>query len=112
MPDVCREVRTLLDRHCQRETRDPRSLSLALFAGICVAETEAGAGAMMERLLAGGRPQMRATDNWVKGSPERAAERVRELSAAGIDRLMFSVEREEHIEMVRILGERVAPLIG
>lgn len=109
---LCREVRERLDREAERAGRGPRAVSLALFAGVCVAETEAGVAAMTERLLAGARPHMRATDNWVKGTPEQAAERVRELSAAGVDRLMFSVERAEHIEMVRLLGERVAPLLG
>ena len=110
-PEVCRGVRDRLDRDCAKAGRDPGDLSLALFAGVCVAETEAGVEQMLERLLTGARPHMRATDNWVKGTPEQAAERVRELSAAGVDRLMFSVEREEHIEMVRLLGERVAPLL-
>jgi alkanesulfonate monooxygenase SsuD/methylene tetrahydromethanopterin reductase-like flavin-dependent oxidoreductase (luciferase family) len=110
--EVCRSVRERLDRACEKVGREPGALSLALFAGICVAETEAGVEQMLERLLTGARPHMRATENWVKGTPEQAAGRVRELSAAGVNRLMFSVEREEHIEMVRILGERVAPLLG
>jgi alkanesulfonate monooxygenase SsuD/methylene tetrahydromethanopterin reductase-like flavin-dependent oxidoreductase (luciferase family) len=66
---------------------------------------------MKERLLVGSRPHMRATENWVLGTPEKAAERVRELSAAGVNRLMFSVERDEHREMLPILGHGVGPLV-
>jgi F420-dependent oxidoreductase-like protein len=111
-PDVCREIRARLDRDCERAGRNPAEVSLALFAGFCVAETEAEVARLLDRLLAGSRPHMRATENWVLGTPEQAAERVRELSAAGVDRLMFSVERDEHREMLPVLGERVGPLVG
>jgi F420-dependent oxidoreductase-like protein len=110
-PDLCREIRDRLDRDCERAGRDPRDVSLALFAGFCVAETEAAVERMKERLLVGSRPHMRATENWVLGTPEKAAERVRELSAAGVNRLMFSVERDEHREMLPILGHGVGPLV-
>ena len=110
-PAACREIRERLDRDCERAGRDPQELSLALFAGFCVAETEPEVERMKERLLEGSRPHMRATENWVLGTPEKAAERVRELSAAGVNRLMFSVERDEHREMLPVLGERVGALV-
>lgn len=110
-PDVCRQIRERLDRDCERYGRDPKEMSLALFAGFCVAETEPAVEKMKERLLVGSRPHMRATENWVMGTPEQAAERVRELSAAGVNRLMFSVERDEHLEMLPILGNEVGPLV-
>jgi F420-dependent oxidoreductase-like protein len=110
-PDTCREIRERLNRDCERAGRDPHEMSLALFAGFCVAETESEVERMKARLLEGSRPHMRATENWVLGTPEQAAERVRELSAAGVNRLMFSVERDEHREMLPMLGERVGALV-
>ena len=110
--EECRAARERLDRACAEVGRDPATLSLALFAGVGVAETEAELERVMEKLLEGTRPHMRNTDTWVLGTPERAAERLRELSAAGVDRLMFSVENALHREMVPLLGERVAPLVG
>jgi F420-dependent oxidoreductase-like protein len=110
-PDLCRQIRERLDRDCERAGRDPKEMSLALFAGFCVAETEPAVERMKERLLEGSRPHMRATENWVMGTPEQAAERVRELSAAGVTRLMFSVERDEHREMLPILGNEVGALV-
>lgn len=110
-PDACREIRERLDRDCERAGRDPQTMSLALFAGFCVAETEPEVERMKARLLEKSRPHMRATENWVLGTPEKAAERVRELSAAGVNRLMFSVERDEHREMLPVLGQQVGPLV-
>ena len=109
--DQCREVRERLDRACERAGRDPAEVSLALFAGVCVGETDAEVRRRLERLLEGARPHMRQTDTWVLGTPEQAAERLRDLGAAGVRRLMFSVENELHREMLPLLGERIAPLV-
>jgi alkanesulfonate monooxygenase SsuD/methylene tetrahydromethanopterin reductase-like flavin-dependent oxidoreductase (luciferase family) len=109
--EQCREIRTRLDRACEQAGRDPSEVSLGLFAGLCVAETEQALAERLERLLAGTRPHMRDTTPWILGSPEQAAERVRALSDARVDRLMFSVDNELHLEMIPIVGDRVAPLL-
>ncbi len=111
-PALCREVRERLDRDCARAGRDPSELSLALFAGLCVAETEAEVSRHLAKMMEGARPHMQDTSTWILGTPEQAAERLRELGAAGVRRLMFSVDNDLHREMVTLLGERVAPLVG
>jgi alkanesulfonate monooxygenase SsuD/methylene tetrahydromethanopterin reductase-like flavin-dependent oxidoreductase (luciferase family) len=110
-PDLCRSVRARLDRDCTAAGRDPSAVSLALFAGVCVAETEAEVERTRVRLMEGSRPHMQNLDTWVYGTPEQAAERLNELAAAGVHRLMFSVDNDLHREMVTLLGERVAPLV-
>ena len=109
-PDQCREVRERLDRACERIGRDPASLGMAVFCGVCVAETAPEADRLRAELLEGARPHMRNTDLWVMGTPEPAAEQVRRFAAAGVGRLMFSVENDLHRAMVPVLGERVLPL--
>ena len=104
-------MRARLDRACAAVGRDPASLSLALFAGLCVGGTEGEVAQRLEALLAEARPHMRKLDAWVLGTPERAAARLRELGAAGVRRVMFSVEHELHRAMLPLLGERVAPLV-
>jgi len=111
-PALCREVRERLDRDCAWAGRDPGELSLALFAGLCVAETEAEVSRHLAKMMEGARPHMQDTSTWILGTPEQAAERLRELGAAGVRRLMFSVDNDLHREMVTLLGERVAPLVG
>lgn len=110
-PALCRAVRERLDRDCAAAGRDPSTVSLALFAGLCVAETERAVEYTLERLQEGARPHMRDRDTWILGTPEQAAERLRELSAAGVGRIMFSVDHPLHREMVTLLGEQVAPLL-
>lgn len=108
----CRAMRERLDRDCTAAGRDPSSVSLALFAGVCVGSTEQEVQSRLARLMEGARPHMQNLDTWILGTPERAAERLRELVAAGVDRLMFSVDNDLHLEMVPLLGERIAPLVG
>lgn len=56
------------------------------------------------------RPHMRNTDTWIIGTPAPAAEQVKQFEAAGVNRLMFSVENDLHREMIPVLGE-VLPLV-
>jgi F420-dependent oxidoreductase-like protein len=111
-PGACRVVRERLDRACEALGRDPAAVSLAAFVGLGVGESEREVEQRLERLLAGTRPHMRQIETWIVGTPERAAERVREYAAAGVRRLMLSVDNDLHREMVPLLGERVAPLVG
>lgn len=110
-PAQCRAVRERLDRDCAAAGRDPSAVSLALFAGVCVGETEREVERSLARLQESARRHMQDLDTWVLGTPERAAERLREFAAAGVRRLMFSVDHDLHRDMVTLLGERVAPLV-
>jgi F420-dependent oxidoreductase-like protein len=104
-PDQCREVRERLDRACEKAGRDPKSLSLGVFAGVCVADSDAEVTQRRDYLLEGARPHMRNTDAWIMGTVEPAAAQVEQFAAAGVERLMFSVENDLHREMVPVLGE-------
>ena len=111
-PDQCREVRARLDQACEKAGRDPAAVSLSLFTGLCVAENEGTLADRLERLLANTRPHMRDTTPWIYGTPQQAAERVRALEDAGVDRLMFSVENDLHLAMIPVIGNDIAPLLG
>ena len=110
-PEQCRAVRARLDRDCTAAGRDPSAVSLALFAGVCVGETEGDVERSLASLMEGARPHMQNLDTWIHGTPEQAAEQLRALAAAGVRRLMFSVDHPLHREMVTLLGEQVAPLV-
>lgn len=107
----CRATRDRLDRDCAAAGRDPAAVSLALFAGLCVGETEGEVERRLNRLLEGARPHMRNLDTWISGTPAQAAERLRALAAAGVRRLMFSVDHHLHRAMIPLLGDAIAPLL-
>ena len=51
-------------------------------------------------------------ETWIMGTPEQAAEQLLGLAGAGVRRVMLSVESPLHQEMLPLLGQRVAPLVG
>ncbi len=111
-PEQCREVRARLDRACEVVGRDPASIVFSIFTGVCVGENDAEVQRRLQVLKdrdARCLPELQA---WVMGTPEQAAERLRQLGDAGIQRAMLSVECDTHREMLPLIGERIAPLVG
>jgi alkanesulfonate monooxygenase SsuD/methylene tetrahydromethanopterin reductase-like flavin-dependent oxidoreductase (luciferase family) len=48
----------------------------------------------------------------VLGTVEEAIERLRELEALGVERIFLQHLVHEDVEMVRLLGEQVAPAVS
>ena len=80
--------------------------------GVCVGATEPEVARDLALLMEGARPHMQNLDTWITGTPDKPPPSFRALGAAGVRRLMFSVEHERHSEMVALLGERVLPLVN
>lgn len=77
-----------------------------------MAETTREIEATFARLQEGARPHMAIRDTWILGTPDQAAARLRELEAAGVGRVMFSVDHDLHRDMVTLVGERIIPLVN
>jgi F420-dependent oxidoreductase-like protein len=113
--EECRERRAALSLACEEAGRDPASLRFSLMTGVVVGADEA---AFRERALAlhrrrggeGGADEAVAAlpASWVTGTPERAVATLRELEAAGVERVMLQHLLHEDLETVALLGERVA----
>ena len=114
-PDVCRERRAAFDAACEAVGRDPGELTFSLMTGGVVGET---AGEVSERLRVAmeRRGQTRPEDrfraeiapSWVIGTVDEAVAHLRELEAAGVDRVMLQTQDHEDVAMVALLGELAA----
>lgn len=111
-PGECREIRSHLNGACERNGRDPASLRFALFTSLCVGETEREVQRRLEFLEEHDPRYLRSPESAVLGTPEQAAERLRDFEAAGVQRVMLSVECDMHQQMLPLVGERVAPLLA
>jgi alkanesulfonate monooxygenase SsuD/methylene tetrahydromethanopterin reductase-like flavin-dependent oxidoreductase (luciferase family) len=103
--EQCRAVRDRLTAAAERSVR------LALFTPACVAETEAQAERLFERIVAEQPIMARmatSRDAWLIGSPAHVQSRIAELEAAGVDRLMLPVLSDAHREMLPLLTVRSA----
>ncbi|MBD0330033.1 MAG: TIGR03560 family F420-dependent LLM class oxidoreductase [Thermoleophilia bacterium] len=119
-PEDCRERRARLDAACEEAGRDPGSLALSLMIGCLIGRDEGelrdrarllaergyGPGADADALLA------RYRERGVAGTPEQAAERLREFEAAGVERGMLQQLLHDDLDQVALIGRELAPAIG
>jgi F420-dependent oxidoreductase-like protein len=115
------EVRAGLDRACEAEGRDPATLPLSMMTGWLVGADRAelvdraarlarwkgeGEGDDGEALIAGLRPST------ILGTTEEAVEQLRELEAAGLDRIMGQHLLHRDLDAVELMGRVVAPALA
>jgi alkanesulfonate monooxygenase SsuD/methylene tetrahydromethanopterin reductase-like flavin-dependent oxidoreductase (luciferase family) len=114
------ELRERLDnvRRASAEAgREP--LTFSLMTGCVVGSDTAEVHERVARLLArfgrNGSPEefvRERRDRMVLGTVEEAIERLRELEALGVERIFLQHLVHEDVEMVRLLGEQVAPAVS
>ncbi len=107
-PDECRERRARLDRYCEAAGRDPATLPLSLMTGCVVGRDHSEVESRLQRL--GGAPRHR--DASLYGTVDEVVERLRELEAAGVTRVMCQHLQHDDLDMVALLGQEVAPAVA
>jgi F420-dependent oxidoreductase-like protein len=102
-PDECRERREAIASACREIGREPIPFSLMT--------TFALAGDHAERML---RDQGldEPPPQWIAGTPEQIAARLRELEAAGVQRVMLQHLLHDDLETVDRIGREVIPLVA
>jgi F420-dependent oxidoreductase-like protein len=106
-PDFFRELRPRLDEALSAAGREPGSVPLSLMAGVAVAPDEAG---VRDRLRAIGGADR--GDSFLAGTTEQVVERLRELEAAGVERVMLQHLDHEDLETVELIGREIAPAVA
>ena len=104
--DECRAVRERLDRDCERFRRDPSSVRLSVFVAICVGRTDAEVAqhvATYEQTNPQYVRMLESREHWIAGTPEQATDHLAQLEAAGIARVLLSVNCDLHREMLPLL---------
>lgn len=112
------ELRERLDRACEEEGRDPVTLPLSMMTGWLVGADRAelldratrlsrwkGQGEDGEAFIAGLRPST------ILGTVEEAVERLRELKAAGLRRIMGQHLLHRDLDAVALMGREIAPRV-
>ena len=115
--EECAAIRRDLDEACRREGRDPMPLSL--MTGWLVGEDRAElldrAGRLAEwRGHEGGGESLleSAPESWVTGTIDEATERLGELAAAGVERVMLQHLLHRDLGAIAQIGRRVAPAVA
>lgn len=120
-PDTCRERRAVVARAWEREGRDPVTLRFSLMTGCLVgadrdelrerarrlAERRGEDASDVDAYLAG-----LAAASWVVGTVAEAVDRLRELEAAGVTRVMLQHLLHDDLEAVALIGREVIPAVA
>ena len=114
--DELRERRENLLRACEDAGREP--LVFSLMTGCVVGSDRAELHERVRRLLAktgrDGDPEAfvrERRDVLVIGTVDEVMERLRELESQGVERVFLQHLVHEDVDMVRLLGEKVAPAV-
>jgi F420-dependent oxidoreductase-like protein len=117
--DECRERRARVAEACEREGRPP--LRFSLMTGVLIGADRDDLHERARRLamlrgeeLPGGDTAAYVAalpDSWIAGTVEEAAEQLRALEDAGVERVMLQHLLHTDLELVALLGERLAPAV-
>jgi F420-dependent oxidoreductase-like protein len=107
--------RELLASACEGESRP--MLPFSVMTAVVVGADEAELGdraARVEQLigLEAGSLLRDPPSGWVIGTVERAAEQLRALAEAGVDRVFCQQLLHDDLDAVALIGERLAPLVA
>ncbi len=109
-PELIRGKMEILERHCEKEGRDPAAIEKTRLGSILVARNEADLSAKMERYFPDGIAEERRRDHIV-GTADYCIERCAELIDLGLDTLIFNFPDAHTLESPQLFMEEVAPAL-
>jgi alkanesulfonate monooxygenase SsuD/methylene tetrahydromethanopterin reductase-like flavin-dependent oxidoreductase (luciferase family) len=113
----CASIREQLDQECERAGRDPIPLSLMVtwLSGEDRAELVDRAGRLAEWQAQDVEPEAfleGLADPAIAGTVEENVERLRELAAVGVERVMLQHLLHRDLDAVEQIGRRVVPAVA
>ncbi len=112
-PAEVREIMARLDAACEKQGRDPRTLTRSVMAGVLVGRDEAEVASRTQAQVAifGGDEDGAAEwlearrDRWILGTPDAARARIAEYADTGIGRLLFQDFLPRDLDHIAVMGE-------
>jgi F420-dependent oxidoreductase-like protein len=118
-PEGCARIRARVEQAWAAENRDPQGLVFSLMTGCVVgsdaADVESRARAVMERSGESGSVGEwlgSLRHEWIVGTIDEAVDKLGELAEVGVQRVMLQHQNHTDTEMVRLLGEDIAPRVA
>jgi F420-dependent oxidoreductase-like protein len=108
-PEFCHELRGKLDDACEKAGGE--RLPLSIMTGVLVGADEADYAAR-EKRLAEWNGETGVSDAWISGTVEEALERLSELEAAGVERVMLQNLLHWDLEHVELIGREIIPALS
>ena len=116
-PEECRVIRRELDDLCRREGRE--RIPLSLMTGLLVGQDEVDLLDRAARLAewrghAGGTESFLEAlpQSFMTGTPDEVTERLGELAEAGVERVMLQHHLHRELDVVELVGRRLAAAVA
>lgn len=116
-PDDCARRKAVVEKAFEAAGRSDApifSLMTGCIAGSDDKDVHRRAQAVMDKSGRSGSPGDwldGLRDEWVVGTIDEAAHKLKRLEEAGVERVMLQHQAHEDVEMVRLLGEELAPVV-
>jgi F420-dependent oxidoreductase-like protein len=110
-----RERRGRVEQACEQAGRDPLPFSImtGLLVGADESELRARARRLGERIgTAGDQLLSDRPSGWIVGTVDRAVEQLAALSEAGVTRVMCQHLLHDDLDVLGLIGERLAPAVA
>jgi alkanesulfonate monooxygenase SsuD/methylene tetrahydromethanopterin reductase-like flavin-dependent oxidoreductase (luciferase family) len=108
----------VLEQHCDRVGRDPKSIARSVMYGYVIARDEAEVQRQIDERISRMPPQFRANLSgsrsslpWLAGTPAQVVEQIQSLEGEGISRIMLQHMTPPGRETLQLLAEEVAPKV-
>jgi alkanesulfonate monooxygenase SsuD/methylene tetrahydromethanopterin reductase-like flavin-dependent oxidoreductase (luciferase family) len=118
-PEECLKLRSVLDAACERDGRDPSTITFSLMTGCLVGATVKDFRARVRRLetLATSYPLLgdyreRLAVRGIVGTPEAAVDRLGQLAEAGVQRIMLQHLFHDDLELLDVVAVEIAPRLS
>jgi F420-dependent oxidoreductase-like protein len=114
-PAEVRQIMARLDAACERQGRDPATLTRSVMAGVLVGRDEAEVARRTQAQIAvfgddtdGATEWLEARrDRWILGTPESAKARIAEYADTGVDRLLFQDFLPHDLDHIAVMAELI-----
>jgi alkanesulfonate monooxygenase SsuD/methylene tetrahydromethanopterin reductase-like flavin-dependent oxidoreductase (luciferase family) len=115
-PEECWKLRGVLDDACERDGRDPSTITFSLMTGCLVGATTNDFRARVRRLetLATQYPRLadyreRLAVRGVVGTPDQAVDHIGRLAEAGVERIMLQHLFHDDLDLLDVVAEEIVP---
>ena len=117
-PAAAADLRAHLDEACEEVGRDPATVPLSVMTGFLVGGTEDEYRARLRRFMAEsdedgdlGPFEASLVDQWILGTPDRAAERLTAYADAGVEAVMLQHRLVDDLDALDLVMTEVAPRV-
>ena len=121
-PERVREKSAVLEQHCEREGRDPATITRSVMAGFLIGASDAEVTRRLTELRSVNsnlpavddatlKDQLRGR-GWLVGTPEQIAEQLGELAAVGVQRVMLQHHLMTDFEALELIAATILPVVS